>query len=57
MYFRPVFLPIAKGMVFCDAPGVGILGLDRSSTTASCGGRSIRWTGVLQAATLRGVND
>ena len=22
MYFRPVFLPIAKGMVFCDAPGV-----------------------------------
>jgi len=23
MYFRPVFLPIAKGMVFCDAPGVG----------------------------------
>ena len=28
MYFRPVFLPIAKGMVFCDAPGVGIVGLD-----------------------------
>jgi microcystin degradation protein MlrC len=23
MYFRPVFLPIAKGLVFCDAPGVG----------------------------------
>jgi microcystin degradation protein MlrC len=23
MYFRPVFLPIAKGHVFCDAPGVG----------------------------------
>lgn len=23
MYFRPVFLPIARGMVFCDAPGVG----------------------------------
>jgi microcystin degradation protein MlrC len=23
MYFRPVFLPIAKGMVFCDALGVG----------------------------------
>ena len=23
MYFRPVFLPIATGMVFCDAPGVG----------------------------------
>jgi len=23
MYFRPVFLPIAKGMVFCDSPGVG----------------------------------
>ncbi len=22
MYFRPVFLPIARGMVFCDAPGV-----------------------------------
>ena len=22
MYFRPVFLPIAKGMVYCDAPGV-----------------------------------
>lgn len=22
MYFRPVFLPVAKGMVFCDAPGV-----------------------------------
>ena len=22
MYFRPVFIPIAKGMVFCDAPGV-----------------------------------
>jgi microcystin degradation protein MlrC len=22
MYFRPVFLPIAKGLVFCDAPGV-----------------------------------
>ena len=22
MYFRPVFLPIAKSMVFCDAPGV-----------------------------------
>ncbi len=28
MYFRPVFLPIAKGMVFCDALGVGIIGLD-----------------------------
>jgi microcystin degradation protein MlrC len=23
MYFRPVFLPIAKGMVFCDSIGVG----------------------------------
>ena len=23
MYFRPVFLPIAKGMVFCDSLGVG----------------------------------
>ena len=23
MYFRPVFLPIAKGMVFCDSVGVG----------------------------------
>ena len=23
MYFRPVFLPIAKGMVYCDALGVG----------------------------------
>lgn len=23
MYFRPVFLPIAKDHVFCDAPGVG----------------------------------
>ena len=23
MYFRPVFVPIAKGMVFCDALGVG----------------------------------
>jgi microcystin degradation protein MlrC len=23
MYFRPVFLPLAKGLVFCDAPGVG----------------------------------
>lgn len=23
MYFRPVFLPIARGHVFCDAPGVG----------------------------------
>lgn len=23
MYFRPVFLPIAKGMVFCDSAGVG----------------------------------
>jgi microcystin degradation protein MlrC len=23
MYFRPVFLPIAKGMVFCDSFGVG----------------------------------
>lgn len=22
MYFRPVFLPIAKGLVYCDAPGV-----------------------------------
>ncbi len=22
MYFRPVFMPIAKGMVYCDAPGV-----------------------------------
>jgi microcystin degradation protein MlrC len=22
MYFRPVFIPISKGMVFCDAPGV-----------------------------------
>ena len=22
MYFRPVFLPIAKGMMYCDAPGV-----------------------------------
>ena len=22
MYFRPVFLPIANGMVYCDAPGV-----------------------------------
>lgn len=22
MYYRPVFLPIAKGAVFCDAPGV-----------------------------------
>ena len=27
MYFRPVFLPIAKGMVFCDASG-GLIGLD-----------------------------
>lgn len=23
MYFRPVFLPLAKGMVFCDSYGVG----------------------------------
>ncbi|MBM3395243.1 MAG: M81 family metallopeptidase [Betaproteobacteria bacterium] len=23
MYFRPVFLPLAKGMVFCDSVGVG----------------------------------
>ncbi len=23
MYFRPVFLPIAKGMVLCDSIGVG----------------------------------
>jgi microcystin degradation protein MlrC len=22
MYFRPVFIPISRGMVFCDAPGV-----------------------------------
>jgi microcystin degradation protein MlrC len=23
MYFRPVFLPIAKGAVYCDGVGVG----------------------------------
>ena len=35
MYFRPVFLPIAKGMVFCDS--LGIVGLDpvRLSQAAS----------------------
>ena len=43
MYFRPVFLPIAKGMVFCDAPAWARR-IGRCSSTASCAGRSIRWT-------------
>ncbi len=39
----PVFLPIAKGMVFCDSTGVGSSDWTQFEYR-SCAGRFIRWT-------------